>query len=100
MNISQEYIYIHVYIYVFFSHNPQDLEIDCIGEDRVENLKVNLRKFLVVVFSFVFVFIRLIKSCSTQASMIEKIQVNIHPISTANSLANKGKHCTQEVSLH
>lgn len=59
----------------------------------MEKLKVNLRDFFVAVFSVVFVFIRLIESCSTQASMIEKIQVNIHPISTANSLANKGRHC-------
>ena len=58
----------------------------------MEKLKVNLRDFFVAVFSAVFVFIRLIESCSTQASMIEKIQVNIHPISTANSLANKGRH--------
>lgn len=59
----------------------------------MEKLKVNLRDFFVAVFSVVFVFIRLIESCSTQASMTEKIQVNIHPISTANSLANKGRHC-------
>lgn len=31
--------------------------------------------------------------------MIEKIQVNIHPVRTANSLANKGWHCPREVSF-
>lgn len=35
----------------------------------MEKLKVSLRDFIVV-FGFVFVFIGLIESCSTQASMI------------------------------
>lgn len=80
-------------------HNQENLETDSIGEDRVENSKSALG-IVVVVFSFVFVLIGLMESCSTQVSMIEKIQAIIHPSSTANSLANEGRYCIQEVSFH
>lgn len=42
-----------------------------IREDRVENIEVNLRN-ICCCFQFCFCFLKLIESCSTQASMAEK----------------------------